>query len=110
MRADFNHELRLNGTHGHVRLPVAWRIDFPTEVVASRSTGWGLVEDARFPAQAVDAYRLELEAFAAATHGDAEPSPTLAESVVTAFTVDALLASGRDGRAVAVEIPEAVLA
>jgi predicted dehydrogenase len=109
MRADFNHELRLNGTHGHVRLPVAWRIDFPTEVVASRSTGWGLVEDARFPAQAVDAYRLELEAFAAAAHGDAEPSPTLAESVVTAFTVDALLASGRDGRAVAVEIPEAVL-
>jgi predicted dehydrogenase len=110
MRADFNHELRLNGTHGHVRLPVAWRIDFPTEVVASRSTGWGLVEDARFPAQAVDAYGLELEAFAAAARGQAEPAPTLAESVVTAFTVDALLASGRDGRAVAVEIPEAVLA
>jgi predicted dehydrogenase len=110
MRADFNHELRINGTRGHIRLPVAWRIDFPTEVVASRSTGWGLVEEERFPAPAVDAYRLELEAFAAAAAGRVEPAPTLAESVVTAFTVDALLASGRDGTAVAVEVPETVLA
>jgi predicted dehydrogenase len=110
MRADLNHELRLNGTLGHARLPVAWRIDFPTEVVASRSVGWGLVEEERFPAPAVDAYRLELEAFAAAARGLAEPAPTLAESVVTAFTVDALLASGRDGGAVDVEVPEAVLA
>jgi len=110
MRADFNHELRLNGTLGHARLPVAWRIDFPTEVVASRSVGWGLVEEERFPAPAVDAYRLELEAFAAAAQGRVEPAPTLAESVVTAFTVDALLASGRDGGAVDIEVPEAVLA
>jgi predicted dehydrogenase len=58
----------------------------------------------------VDAYRLELEAFAAAARGGAEPAPTLAESVVTAFTLDALLESGRDGRAVAVDVPEAVLA
>ena len=79
-------------------------------MVASRSTGWGLVRDARFPAKAVDAFALQLEAFAAAARGQAEPAPTLAESVVTAFTLDALLASGRDGRAVAVEIPEAVLA
>jgi predicted dehydrogenase len=110
MRADFDHELRLNGTHGHARLPVAWRIDFPTEVVASRSVGWGLVEEERFPAPAVDAYGLELEAFAAAARGLAEPAPTLAESVVTAFTVDALLASGREGRAVDVDVPEALLA
>jgi xylose dehydrogenase (NAD/NADP) len=110
MRADFNHELRINGAHGHVRLPVAWRIDFPTEVVASRSVGWGLVEEERFPAPAVDAYRLELEAFAAAARGLVDPDPTLAESVVTAVTLDALLASGRDGAAVAVHVPEGVLA
>ena len=67
-------------------------------------------DEERFPAPAVDAYRLELEAFAAAARGQAEPAPTLAESVVTAFTVDALLASGRDLTAVTVEIPEAVLA
>lgn len=110
MRSDFDHELRLNGSRGHVRLPVAWRIDFPTEVVTSRSVGWGLVEEERLPAPAVDAYRLELEAFAAAARGLAEPAPTLAESVVTAFTVDALLASGRDGAAVTVDVPKVVLA
>jgi len=109
MRADFNHELRINGTHGQVRLPVAWRIDFPTEVIASRSSGWGLVEEERFPAPAVDAYRLELEAFAAAARGRAEPAPTLAESVVTALTLEALLASAQDGVAASVDIPEAVL-
>ena len=49
MRGDFNHELRLNGTRGHARLPVAWRIDHPTEVVASRSVGWGLTEDGGSP-------------------------------------------------------------
>jgi predicted dehydrogenase len=108
MRADFNHELRINGAHGHVRLPVAWRIDFPTEVVMSRSIGWGLVEEERFPAPAVDAYRLELESFAAAVRGTGEPAPTLAESVVTAYTLDALLAGGRDGAAVAVDLPEGV--
>ena len=41
MRADFNHELRINGTRGHIRLPVAWRIVSRPRVVASRSTGWG---------------------------------------------------------------------
>ena len=75
MRADFNHELRINGAHGHVRLPVAWRIDFPTEVVASRSTGWGLVEEERFDAPAVDTYQLELEAFAAAARGHGRAGP-----------------------------------
>ena len=62
------------------------------------------------PAGEAPSYQLELEAFAAAARGTAEPAPTLAESVVTAFTMDALLASGRDGAAVAIEIPEAVLA
>lgn len=106
MRGDFNHELRLNGTRGHARLPVAWRIDHPTEVVASRSVGWGLVEERRFPVPVVDAYRLELEGFAAAARGEAEPVPTLEESVVTALTVDALLASAAQGVATEPSLPE----
>jgi hypothetical protein len=49
-----------------------------------------------------------LESFAAAARGDGEPEPTLAESVVAAFTMDALLASAAEGIAVAVSLPEAV--
>jgi predicted dehydrogenase len=106
MRADFDHELRLSGTRGSIRLPVAWRIDHPTEVVAARSTGWGLFEHERFPIPVVDAYRLELEGFAAAARGEAVPVPTLEESVVTAFTLDALLASAADGVAVEPRLPQ----
>jgi xylose dehydrogenase (NAD/NADP) len=105
MRGDFNHELRLSGTRGQARLPVAWRIDHPTEVVASRSVGWGLTEERRFPVAVVDAYRLELEGFAAAARGTASPVPTLAESVITALTMDALLTSAAEGVAVEPALP-----
>jgi predicted dehydrogenase len=107
-RTDFNHQLRVSGSRGHVLLPAAWRIEGPTEVVASRSTGWDEFETARYPLPAVDPYRLQLESFAAAARGDGEPEPTLAESVVAAFTMDALLASAAEGVAVAVSLPEAV--
>ena len=106
--SDSNHELRINGSHGHVLLPVAWRIDHPTEVVASRSVGWDTFETTRSPVPVVDAYRLELEGFAASVRGEAPPVPTLAESVVTAFTLDALLASSTKGAAVNIALPEVV--
>jgi xylose dehydrogenase (NAD/NADP) len=110
LRSDANHELRINGSRGQVRLPVAWRIDHTTEVVAARSVGWDVFEEERFPAPVVDVYRLELEGFAAAARGEAPPVPTLAESVVTAFTTDALLASAAQGVAVEIELPDALVA
>jgi xylose dehydrogenase (NAD/NADP) len=107
-RSDFNHALRLSGARGHVRLPVAWRIEGPTEVLASRSTGWGEFETKTFPIPAADPFRLQLEAFARAARGDEPPEPTLAESVVDAFTLDALLASAAERTPVAVDLPEAL--
>ena len=75
MRSDFDHELKISGSRGHVRLPVAWRIDYPTEVVVARSVGWGIFEEDRFPIPVVDAYRLELDGFAAAARGEARARP-----------------------------------
>jgi predicted dehydrogenase len=109
-RADFNHELRLSGARGHVRLPVAWRIENATEVLLSRSVAWGEFETTRFPLPAVDPYRLQLESFAAAARGEARPVPSLAESVRTAATMDALLASAKERTAVPVDVPLAVRA
>ena len=109
-RSDFNHELRIDGSRGHAVLPVAWRIDYPSEGVVRRSVGWGRFEEERFPAPAVDAYRLQLESFAAAARGEAAPVPSLAESVSTAVTMDALLTSAAEGVAVDVRIPERVRA
>ena len=92
-RSDFNHELKISGARGHILLPVAWRIESSTEVLLCRSTGWGEFQTARLPIPAVDPYRLQLERFAAAVRGAATPMPALAESVVTALTIEALLAS-----------------
>jgi predicted dehydrogenase len=107
-RADFDHELRIAGGHGHVRLPVAWRIEGPAEVEVSRSIGWGEFEAAAHPLPAVDPFRLQLEAFAAAARGEAKPVPTLAESVAGIYTLDALLASAAERAPVDVAVPEDV--
>lgn len=104
-RSEFDHELEVAGALGRIRLPVAWRIQEPTEVVLSRSTGWGEFETTGFPIPLVDAFRLQLEHFAAVARGAATAVPALADSVVTALTLDALLTSGAEGVAVPVEIP-----
>ncbi|MGH3024264.1 MAG: Gfo/Idh/MocA family protein [Gaiellaceae bacterium] len=107
-RSDFDHELRIAGARGQVRLPVAWRIEGPTDVQVSRSVGWGEFETTAYPVPAVDPFRLQLESFAAAARGEAEPVPTLADSVGVACTLDALLRSAAERAAVEVALPEAV--
>ena len=67
-----------------MRLPVAWRIEGPTEVLLSRSAGWGEFDVQRLPIAAADPFRLQLEHFALAARGEAAPIPTLDESVVDA--------------------------
>jgi predicted dehydrogenase len=107
-RSDFDHELRISGARGHIRLPVAWRIETATEVLLSRSVGWGEFETETFPIAEVDPYRLQLESFALAARGEGPPVPTLAESVLNAVTLDALLASAEERAVVAVDVPETV--
>jgi predicted dehydrogenase len=109
-RADSNHELRLSGALGHLRLPAAWRIEAPTEVLLTRSAGWGHFETTRFPIPQADPFRLQLERFALSARGDAAPIPTLDESVVNAVTMDALLASAAERGPIPVELPEALRA
>jgi hypothetical protein len=57
-----------------------------------------------------DPYRLQLEHFARVARGEAEAVPALFESVVTAYTLDALLESAAERAVVPVEVPEAVAA
>jgi predicted dehydrogenase len=105
-RSDFDHELMLAGPRGHVRLPVAWRIETSTEVLVTRSGRWAEFETSPFPIPATDPFRLQLEAFAAAVRGEGPPTPTLTESVVNALTMDALLAAASERTATRVELPE----
>lgn len=109
-KSDFDHALRISGPRGHVVLPAAWRIEGPISVTLSRSVGWGLFHEERFPLAAADPFRLQLERFAAVVRGEAEPSPTLAESVVNALTLEALLQSAEERAPVEFAVPEEVSA
>lgn len=104
-RSDFDHELKVSGAAGHVVLPIAWRIESGVTVTVSRSEGWAKFHEERHEIETADPYRLQLEWFAAVIRGEAEPKPTLAESVVTALTLDALLRSADEGTAVEVDVP-----
>jgi predicted dehydrogenase len=107
-RSDLDHELDLSGSRGRLRLPVAWRIEDDVDVELSRSAGWGRFETERHRIPVVDPYRLQLERFAAAVRGTAPPLPSLAESVVDAFVLDALLSSAAERTAVSVNLPASV--
>jgi predicted dehydrogenase len=109
-RSDSDHEVKVSGATGHVFLPVAWRIEGPIVVTVSRSVGWGRFQDECFEIDAADPYRLQLERFAAVIRGEAEPVPTLAESVVTALTLDALVRSAFEGNSVEIDVPADVSA
>ena len=76
----------------------------------SRSVGWGRFEEERITIELVDPYLLQLEHFAAVIRGEREPVPTLAESVVAALTLEALVRSATEGTSVDVDMPADVLA
>jgi predicted dehydrogenase len=107
-RAEASYQLSLAGAGGRLSLPVAWIRDGAAEVVLTRSTGWAEFETTRYPVEAADSFALQLEAFVAAARGEQAPSPSLTESVVTAFTLDALLASGTERESVELQIPAEV--
>jgi predicted dehydrogenase len=109
-RGDFDHELKVSGAGVPVVLTSAWRIDRPTTLTLSRSSGWGEFETVEAPVPAADAFRLQLERFGVAARSVAEPAPALAESVVGICTIDALLTSAEERVAIPVAIPEAVRA
>jgi predicted dehydrogenase len=109
-KSDFDHELRVSGTTGHVILPVAWRIEGPVTVTVSRSIGWGRFHEDRFEINTADPYRLQLEHFAAVIRGERAPVPALSESVITALTLEALVRSTQELVAVDIDVPADVSA
>jgi D-xylose 1-dehydrogenase (NADP+, D-xylono-1,5-lactone-forming) len=109
-RADASYDLSLAGTEGRLELPVAWIRDGDAEILQTTSGGWAAFESRVHPVAAADSFTRQLEAFVAAARGERDPIPTLDESVVTAFTLDALLESGAEGEVVEIALPAEVAA
>jgi len=104
----FSQELQISCAKGILNLPVAWTIYSETAVRLIRSPEWGRLEAETFPVEAADAYQLQLENFAAAIRERARPRVALIESVVNTFTLEALVNSAQERKALEIAIPEAV--
>jgi predicted dehydrogenase len=105
LRTNFNYELEVNGSDAVVVVPCAWRIDGPSTLNVRRSTGLFAWNEEQLPVVEADPYQQQLERFADCARGGATSEPTLEQSVINAFVVEALVTSGRERAAIDVELP-----
>ena len=106
-RNGWEESIQINGTKG--RLELAYPIwnrpaDFPAKarLYTEATQSW---EEPKFPA--VDAFRAELEAFAAATHSASTSNhrPTIRDGAVVDCWIDACYSSARTGQPTVVQLP-----
>jgi predicted dehydrogenase len=107
-KAGWNHEVQVACAHATLRLPVAWSIVDEIEISESRCEEWGHLLVDTYTVRKADAYQLQLENFAAVIREEAEPGMPLAETVVNVHTIEALVTSLEEDRAVDVTIPQAI--
>ncbi len=98
-KASFDQELEIGCARGFLRLPTAWVHYGDSEIEEKGSTGWGPYLVGTHAVGEADSYRLQLENFAGVVRGEAEPVVPLAESVLNTFTLEALVRSASEKRA-----------
>ncbi len=117
LRAVVNKETEVTGATGSLYLPIAYGFNIPENDAIRKRTGINnlSMRDVMLPPprQAGPhenrlAPRLQLESFADAIRGRAGVRVPLIESVVNAFTLDAIIDSAEQGRVVEVDIPDEV--
>ena len=95
-------ELEVLGSEATLLVQAPWRVDFGGDVLLRRGGG---VE--RLDVPEADAYRLELEDFAASVRGDREPLLGRDDALGQARSLDALYRSAEEGAAVSLPSPGA---
>jgi predicted dehydrogenase len=105
-RADLSQELHVVGATGRLTLPVAWTIGARCDLLQQNSKGFVRYEQHSYSIGSHNSYLLQMENFAAAARGEAEPVMPLAESVVNTFTIEALVASALERRPVDLNVPD----
>ena len=94
-------ELEVFGTEGSLLVEAPWRVDFGGDVLLRRRAG---VERVDVPE--ADAYRLELEDFAAAVRGERKPRLGGDDALGQARALDALYRSAEEGAVVSLPSPD----
>lgn len=117
LRAVVNKETEVTGSTGSLYLPIAYGFNIPEHDAIRKRTGINnlSMKDATLPPPRQEgmhenrlAPRLQLECFADVIRGNAPVRIPLIESVVNAFTMDAIIESAEQGRVVEVDIPAEV--
>lgn len=112
--AVFDQCLEVTGSHGQLRLPVAWTIVEDAEIIESRSPRFIMREESRTRVTVgargerltdLPVFQMQLENFARVISGEAEPAISLRESVINATVIEALLSSMMSRSSVSIEIP-----
>ena len=109
-RSSFSQELLISGSHGALHLPVAWSLDAVTSVTTVRSPRFTEVEREDHAVEQANSYALQLDNFARAAAGRAQPLLPLVQSVVNAHVSEALNTSLLERRNVNIELPETIAA
>ncbi len=109
-RSSFSQELLISGSHGALHLPVAWSLDAVTSVTRIGSPRFAEIEREEHAVEPANSYALQLDNFAQAAAGRAQPLVPLVQSVVNASVLEALNTSLLERRSVAIELPDAIAA
>lgn len=116
-KSDFNYTLRINGAIGNLVLPLAWtpnalpprlqvdKTEF-TELLVSHGTGAPFqYETTRVQVSGADPYLEQMRDFVTAVRDGKPAQPSLAESVLNVYTINALLTSAAERLPAQVELP-----
>ena len=109
-RSSFSQELLISGSDGALHLPVAWSLDAVTSVSRIRSPRFAEVEREEIAVERANSYALQLDNFAQAAGGRAQPLVPLVQSVVNAHVSEALNTSLLERRSVNIDLPEGTAA
>ena len=109
-RSSFSQELLISGSHGTLHLPVAWSLDAVTRVTRRWSPEFAVMEHEDHAVEQANSYALQLDNFAQAAAGHAQPVVPLVQSVVNVYVTEALNTSLLERRSVDIDLPEAIAA
>ena len=103
--ASFSQELEISCTGGILNLPVAWGIFGDVTIEYRRRTpDWPYIIRDRYDVEHRDSFVRQLQNFADVIQGRAAPKIPLSESVINVITIEALVQSVSEGRAVDVDL------
>lgn len=105
--ANFSNTLELTCAHGTLNLPIAYAIQGEVTITERhRKPDWGYILNDTYSVAEANAFALQLQDFCDVVRGKKAPLLPLKDSIVNAFTTEALVTSLREERHVHLDLTE----